>query len=245
MTRRYPVDPKRAAPATEADHPAADRWWACATGTIGRAEARRLEAHRLACAVCARRAAGAERLAGARAALELEAPPAAARRRARELFTARRATPTPQAKSVSTRVPARRLPAFARLRLVRGLARGAFAAATGTGGAAFATRRAAAEPLRRCALEGGTWRLELEWTSLDRAWAIRGRIVDLRAPGARGGAPAMRLEAADGAARAVAIGPRGFFGPVRVPAPELRVTLEDADRSFRSPWLPRAPRSRR
>ena len=236
MIRRPPVDPKRPPASATAGHPAAERWWARATGVLDRAEARRLDAHRLACPACAQQAAGAERLARARGTFDLETPPAAARRRARELFDETRRTPAPPAKSASTRVPA-----FARLRVVHAFAAG------GAGSHAFATRRAGAgaEPLRRCALEGGTWRLELEWTPLDGAWAIRGRVVDLGAPARRGGGPSVRLESADGAKRALSVGPRGFFGPMRVLAPELRVTLEDASRSFRSPWLPRAPRSRR
>lgn len=230
MTRRPPVDPK---------HPVAERWWARATGALGRAEARRLDEHRVACTACAKRAAGAERLARARGLFDLEAPPVAARRRARKLFIETRTAGPPLARSASSRVPALRLPSFGRLRVVHAFGAGGGATLAG------ATRRAGAETLRRCALEGGTWRLEIEWTPLDRAWAIRGRIVDLGVPARRGSAPAVRIESAGGPERAVRVGPRGFFGPVRVAAPELRVRLEDASRSFRSPWLPKAPRSRR
>ncbi len=240
MTRRQPTDPKRPSVPAPVEHPAPDRWWALATGAPGKAVARRLDGHRLACAACAQRAAGAERLARARGILDLEPPPAASRRRARQLFAVTRMA----AKFAASPVSAVRPPSFARLRVIRGFEANAPAAGGGSFVSSRAMRRAGAEPLRRCALEGGSWRLELEWTPLDRAWAIRGRVVDLAASVRRGDAPAVRLESGGGGDHPVRVGPRGFFGPLRVSAPELRVTLEDEGRSFRSPWLPRAPRSR-
>jgi hypothetical protein len=245
MSRRPPADPKRPhrrAGSASGEHPPAERWWAWAAGETKPSERRRLDAHRRGCVPCRRLATGALRLAGARGLLDLEAPPAAVRRRIRDLFETVRAPSS--GKAVAGLAPAR-VPTFSRLRLAAG-AGGFPGTATAWGNAyASATRRSGGEPLRRCALEGGAWRLELEWTPLDRAWAIRGRVVSTDAPSGRGVPPALRLESGDGRSRRMRPGPRGFFGPVRIPGPELRVTLEEGGRSFRSPWLPRAPRVRR
>lgn len=240
MTRRQPIDPKRPSEPVPVEHPAPDLWWGLALGSPGKSAARRLAGHRLDCPACAQKAVGAQRLARARGILDLETPPAASRRRARKLFAATRMVVNPAASPL----PAERPRSFARLRVIPGFAANAAVAGGGSFVASPALRRAGAEPLRRCALEGGRWRLELEWTPLDRAWAIRGRVVDLAASAKRGDGPAVRLESGGGGDHPVTVGPRGFFGPLRVSAPELRVTLEDEGRSFRSPWLPRAPRSR-
>ena len=236
MTRQ-PSDPKRPSAPVPVEHPPADRWWVLALGSPDKSAGRRLAAPRLGCSACGQKAVGAERLANARRLLDLETPPAASRSLARKLFAATRMVLNPAASPAPTQRP----PSFVRLRVIP-----RFKAAAG--GRSFVSssvlRRAAAEPLRRCALEGGRWRLELEWTPLDRAWAIRGRVVDLASSAGRGAGPAVRLQSAGGGDHPVTIGPRGFFGPLRVTAPELRVTLDEGGRSFRSPWLPKAPRSR-
>ncbi len=207
-------------------HPTADAWYARVTGRLSARAAAGLDRHRAACPACARLAAAAERTVRAVHYSDLPPVPAALRRVAEGMFA------PSSIRSRDIIVPATTL---GRMRLVTAMP--AFAS-----GAAGVGVRRAGETLRRCALEGGSWRLELEWTPGDRSWQLRGRVL-----GAAGDAalpPAFTLESADPRARRVQPGPRGFFGPVRIPSPEVRVTLVGGEKSFRSPWLPRAPRRR-
>jgi len=207
-------------------HPTAEAWYARVTGRLSARAAAGLDRHRDACPACARLAAAAERTVRATDFSDLPAIPAALRRAAEEMFA-----------PVSIRSRGLRVPAvtLGRMRLVTAMP--AFAA-----GAAGAGVRRAGETLRRCALEGGSWRLELEWTPRDHSWQLRGRVLGTDGVGAV--PPVFTLESADPRARRVQPGPRGFFGPVSIPSPEVRVTLVGGEKSFRSPWLPRAPRRR-
>jgi hypothetical protein len=215
-------------PSREGAHPTADAWFARATGRLSPRAAAGLDRHRLWCPACARLAAVAARAARAVDFSDLPAVPVALRRAAERMVGGA------ADRDARLTVPAA---AFGRMRLITAMP--AFASASGMAGVGV---RRTAEALRRCALEGGSWRLELEWTPQDRAWQLRGRVVDTDDSGAV--SPTFTLESTDPRARRVQPGPRGFFGPLRIPSPEVRVTLVGGEKSFRSPWLPRAPRRR-
>ncbi len=228
-----PTRPPRKPVAVRRDpaHPSADAWFAQVSGRLSARAAATLDRHRAGCPACTATAGVAERVSRAVDFSDLPPVPPTLRRTAEGLFGPA-VLPTSSAPAVGVTTPA-----FGRLRLITPSP----AFAPGFAAAAAGVRRAG-ELLRRCALEGGPWRLELEWTPHDRAWHLRGRVVGLDA----GAAIAARftLEGAGISVRRVRPGPRGFFGPVLLTSPEVRITLVGGEKSFRSPWLPRAPRRR-
>jgi hypothetical protein len=94
--------------------------------------------------------------------------------------------------------------------------------------------RSVAAPAR-CELEGGGYRVEIEWTTSGRISTLRGRLVREREDAED--RPALALEFSASAPRRVSIGPRGFFGPVPAPTSRLRAILTTAQRTYRSRWL--------
>ncbi len=217
MKRRQPTMDK------QATHPAAGEWMLWSLGVLEADAARAHERHARACTPCRRiqEAARLVRLAALPGAFE--PVPKAVRRRAEAAFAM---------------VPARATaPAgFARLRLL--MDSGAFhRERMSSPGAAVR-----GEPrTRNCTLEGGPFRIDLEWLPEGDAWSLRGRVAVAKEVAA----PRLLFETRHGRPRRVVPGPRGFFGPVALLSPEVRVTLESKARSFRSAWVPPARRARR
>lgn len=231
-----PTRPPRKPAAARRDpaHPSADAWFARVSGRLSARAAATLDRHRAGCPTCKASAGIAERVSRAVDFSELPPVPATLRRAAERLFG-----PTVSVVPAAISAPNAGVTIFplGRLRLIAPSPAYTSGFAPSAGGV-----RRAGESLRRCALEGGPWRLELEWTPHDRAWHLRGRVVGVDADDAT--AARFTLEGAGISVRRVRPGPRGFFGPILLTSPEVRITLVRGEKSFRSPWLPRAPRRR-
>lgn len=204
-------------------HPSPTAWLALALGVLEPGAARDLERHARTCASCRASREGARVLVCAAQPGVFEPVPPTARRRAEAAFVRGRRPESRVARTGSASM-------LGRLRIVL---------PTGRPAVAFASGMRGAETERRCTLEGGAHRIDLEWMPEGAAWSLRGRV----AAGRGEKLSKLVLELAAGGSRRVAPGPRGFFGPVRLARPELRLRLETAARSFRSPWVPSAPRA--
>jgi hypothetical protein len=208
-------------------HPSPTTWLTLALGALEPSAAKDLERHVRTCASCRASSEGARVLARAAQPGVFEPVPRTARRRAEAAFIRGRRRESRAAGTGITSV-------LGRLRVLLPTRRFGDASA-----ASFAIGMRGAETEFRCTLEGGAHRIDLEWMPRGTAWNLRGRVVSER----REEFPRLLLELAAGGSRRVAPGPRGFFGPIRLVRPEFRLRLETAVRSFRSPWVPSAPRA--
>ena len=205
-------------------HPSPETWLLRALGTLEQETAKAVDRHARGCKACRGLWQAAQVVAVAARPGALEPVPGPVRRRAEAAFQ-------PKAK----RAPIAARIGFARLRLAAALT------PFGWGGDALAAPGVrGATAARRCTLEGGDYRIDLEWIPEGGNWKLRGRL----AGASQGAAPRLLLELGRGQPRRVRPGPRGFFGPVALRSPEVRLTLETAARSYRSTWVPSAPRAR-
>jgi hypothetical protein len=190
----------------------------------GDEESREARLHLERCRACSRRRQAALALREARLGGELEPVPQVARRRAELLFDrwrAERTAPRPSALAV----------AWGRLRVL-------LAPDFGTGLTAAGVALRGGATTVRCRLAGGEHQLDLEWMPRSRSWSLRGRVTVQGESAGRGGRLRLVLEPKGGEPIEVRPNGRGFFGPVRMSDPGVRLTLVSDRRSYRSTWLP-------
>lgn len=210
-------------PAPDSAHPSPTTWLVRMLESPDAGAGREAERHALRCSPCRALRESARILVRAARPGMFETVPLAARRRAEAAFLPGRKPTRPRDSAP-----------LGRLRVVGASGLLERAGLSSTAG----IRGAAGE--RHCRLEGGAHRIDLEWMQEGSSWQLRGRVAS--EPGAA--MPRLLLELAAGGLRRIAPGPRGFFGPVRMSRPELRVRLETSSRQFRSRWIPAVPRPR-
>lgn len=206
-------------------HPSPGGWMLWALGALEEDSAKAAESHARACATCRGFQDAARSVLLAAFPGMFEPVPRAVRRLAEGAFA-----------TAWARVPAKFTTGFARLRLAR-----ASEAFNGGDDALAASGLRGEVGAHRCTLEGGAHRIDLEWMPEGGAWKLRGRVATAK----QGATPRLLFEFRRGRPRRVVPGPRGFFGPIALASPEVRVTLESTTRSFRSVWVPPTPRPRR
>jgi len=199
-------------------HPSSETLVSWALGALPTSEARKLVRHSLRCGRCDGLAKASVVLVRAASPDLFESVPGPARRRAAAAFASLR---TPAA---TGRMP----PGTGRMRVVL------FPPISATGPAVASVRGEAGE--KRCRLDAGDHRIDLEWMFDGSGWTSRGRFEGE----SRG--TALEVEPRTGRSRRIRPGVRGFFGPIHLASPGLRVRLVTPSRAYRSPWLPLAPK---
>ena len=231
--RRPPVTSPRGRAAA---HPDLDALLASIAGELSGAAAKALEAHAAGCPPCRERLRALALVVQAASTGALEPIPDDLRREANRIFTTWRRREEGETFADN---------GFVRDRAIGSPERGK---SSGWGtlrmrvAPSFASwppvshaagfRSASAPP--RCELEGGGYRIELEWTPSGRLCAVRGQIVRERDDA---DLQTLELEFDGGRRHRVVPNARGFFGPIAAPRTRVRIVLDTAPKAYRSRWL--------
>jgi len=195
--------------------------WALEPGTAR--ERRRTERHLSACSSCRALSRGAETLARALRAGRLEEVPASLHRQALRLLeeanTGARRTLRAEVEKAADVL----------LGTLRFVLRPGWSAAT----VAVPAGVRSAQAVTRCELSASGYRLEMEWQASGRSWMVRGRV--LSPP--RAVAQSLLIEGERGRPRRLALGPRGFFGPVHGVGGRVRARIQTERGHLVSPWI--------
>jgi hypothetical protein len=223
-------------PPARADHLAAEQLVSRALGSKTGSDEPTVAAHLRSCASCRRLSRGADAFAQALRAGQLEEVPGPLREHAVRLFESQAGRSIERRVRASVGEAARKAVRALRFVLRPQWSAAALAAPAGV---------RSAQAVTRCELSASGYRLEMEWHASGRSWTVRGRL--LSPP--RAAAPGLLFESERGRPRRLAVGTRGFFGPVHGITGRVRARVETDGGCLLSPWIDvpalGEPRSRR